>query len=109
MKKIGAKRLTPKEQFILRKRIISMCQKGISGKETADLLEVSKFHVSRVWSAYKKEGMAGISLGKRGRRTGMNRKLTKEQEKEIRQKLSINHPINLNLPLHYGHGRLCNH
>lgn len=88
MDKTNAKRLSPQGQYELRKQIVRMEKKGMTRTEIAEIAGVSVGHVSRVWSAYQKEGNDGIKLKKRGVTTGSGRTLTPEQEREI-QKLIV--------------------
>jgi transposase len=98
MEKINAVKLSPKEQYELRKRIIRLREKGLGNKKTAELLDLSPFNTSRVWQAYKREGLQGISLKPRGRIFGSKRTLTNEQEKEIRGILIDKTPDQLKFP-----------
>lgn len=88
MEKTDTRKLSPKEQYENRNRVIKLREKGYSNKETAEILELTASHTSRVWSAYQKEGSAGIGLKQRGRPYGSNRTLSPEQEREI-QKLIV--------------------
>jgi transposase len=83
--KTNAKRLSPEEQYTIRKAIVRLLKTGKTGKEVAKLLDVSEGHVSGVKKAYKNSGIAGIKPQTRGRRKGAKRTLTPEQEKEIQQ------------------------
>ena len=80
----GAKRLSPQEQFQIRKTIIRMMKQGKTNTEIAEALGVSERHVRATKKSYQENGMAGIRLKQRGRRDGEKRNLTPEQEKEIK-------------------------
>ncbi len=95
---IEAKKLSPKEQFLLRKQVIKLREQGHSNKETAEILGLSKSHTSRVYATYKREGAKGIALGKRGRPQGKCRVLTMEQEKEIRKTITDKTPDQIKFP-----------
>lgn len=83
--KIEAKKLSPKEQYLIRKNIVRLMQKGKSNSEIAEILGVSERHIRSVKKAYTENGMEGIKLRKRGRTKGANRILTPSQEKEIQR------------------------
>lgn len=93
----NAKRLSPEEQFQIRKSIIRLSKQGKKVKEIAILLDVSERHVKATRANYKKDGFAGISLKQRGRKTGDGRSLTPEQEKVIRNAIIDKNPDQLKL------------
>jgi transposase len=93
----NAKRLSPEEQFQIRKSIIRLSKDGKKVKEIAILLDVSERHVKATRSNYKKKGFAGISLKQRGRKSGDGRSLTPEQEKGIRNAIADKNPAQLKL------------
>ncbi len=80
----SAKKLSPEEQFQIRKTIIRMVKQGKTNPEIAESLGVSERHIRATKKSYQEKGMAGISLKQRGRRKGEQRSLTPEQEKEIK-------------------------
>jgi len=73
------------EQFQIRKSIIRLSEQGKSTKEIAEILDVSERHVHATKKTYREKGMAGIKIGKRGRKIGACRTLTPEMEREIRK------------------------
>jgi transposase len=83
--KTNAKKLSPVEQYQIRKSIIRVYKQGKKSKEIAEILDVSLRHVQSVIKMYKDGGIAAINLHMRGRRTGGNRTLTPEQEREIQK------------------------
>lgn len=95
---INAKKLSPEEQYQIRKNIIRLMKLGKSNSEIAEILGVSERHVRATKKRYKENGMAGINLKTRGRRTGEHRTLTPEQEKEIRKIIIDKNPDQLRLP-----------
>jgi len=76
--------MSPEEQYQLRRQVVRMLQKGLKATEIMELLGVSKQMVYDTKNAYEKEGLAGIKPKKRGRKKGEGRKLSPEQEREIR-------------------------
>jgi len=83
--KTQAVRLSPEEQYQIRKNIIRLSEKGKTNEEIAEILDVSLRHVQNTKKQYKEGGIAGIKPQKRGRREGAKRTLTPAQEKEIQQ------------------------
>jgi transposase len=94
---INAKRLSPKEQFQIRKTIIRNWKQGKTNPEIAEALGVSERHVRATKKSYQENGMAGISLQRRGRREGDKRRLTPDQEKEIKAIIIDKHPEQMKL------------
>ncbi len=60
-------------------------EKGLQGKEIAGWMGISEFQVSRIWSSYRKGGVAVITPKVRGRKTGEQTLLNKEQKAEIKR------------------------
>ena len=83
--KTQAVRLSPEEQYQIRKNIIRLSEKGKTNEEIAEILDVSLRHVQNTKKQYKEGGIAGIKPQKRGRRVGAKRSLTPALEKEIQQ------------------------
>jgi len=86
--KIEAEKLSPQEQFMLRKQIVALRKKGKTTAEVVEILGVKKRHIQATWKNYSEGGLKAIALKKMGRPKGENKKLTRDQEKEI-QKLII--------------------
>jgi transposase len=93
----NAKRLSPEEQYQIRKSIIRLSKQGKKVKEIAMLLDVSERHVKSTRASYKKHGFSGISLKRRGRKVGDGRSLTPEQEQGIRNAIVDKNPDQLKL------------
>lgn len=83
--KTQAVRLSPEEQYQVRKHIIRMSAKGKKNKEIAEILDVSLRHVQSIKKQYAEGGIAAIKPKTRGRRKGAKRILTAEQEREIQR------------------------
>lgn len=96
--KTNARQATTEEQYLIRKSIIRHLKNGLSGKETANLLGVSRGHVSNVKKAYDKDGINGIKIKTRGRRKGAKRLLTPMQEKEIQNIIIDKYPEQMKIP-----------
>ena len=93
----NAKRLSPKEQYELRKSVIRLLKKGHAPNEVAEMLDVSRSHVYATKKTYDEKGIEGIKPGRRGRRVGEKRSLSPEQEKEIRSSIIDKNPDQLKL------------
>ena len=96
--KTNAVRLSPDEQYQIRKSIIRLNKKGKSNPEIAEILDVSERHVRNAKKLYAEHGIDGIKPKKRGRRKGDNKVLTPEQEREIRNLIVDKNPEQLRLP-----------
>jgi len=94
----NAVRLSPDEQYQIRKSIVRLCKQGKTNEEVATTLDVSERHVRNVKKLYAEQGIAGIKPKKRGRRKGEKRTLTPEQEWEIKIAIVDHHPEQLKLP-----------
>ncbi len=93
----NAKRLSPEEQFQIRKSIVRLHKSGKQPVEIAQILDVSRRHVDSTIKKYREEGFAGIKLKQRGRKHGAKRVLSPEQERQIRNALVEKHPEQLKL------------
>lgn len=86
--KIEAVKLSPNEQYLIRKNIVRLLLQKKSNSEIAEILGVSERHVRSVRKTYSEKGMEGLKPRKRGHEKGKNLILTPEQEEEI-QKILI--------------------
>lgn len=82
--KTNAKSMSPEEQYQLRKQIIRLLKQEMKAAKVAEMLDVSRQMVYDAKNAYEKEGLAGIKPKAKGRKVGEWRKLSAEQEREIR-------------------------
>src|SRR4030042_1034535 len=98
MGKRDARKLSSDAQYELRCCCIRMLQSGKKQSEVGSALEVSRASVVRWWRIYRREGMSGLRLKKRGRSHGEKRRLTHEQEKSIQRMLIDKTPDQLKLP-----------
>ena len=96
--RLNAVRLSPEEQYQIRKSIIRLTKTGKSNEEIAEILDVSLRHVQNTKKTYADGGIAGIKPKPRGRRTGDKRVLTPEQEQEIRRIIVDKNPEQMKLP-----------
>jgi len=98
MEKIDARKHSPETQYQIRIQITRLRKKGFSNRAAAGGAGISESHASTIWQRYRKEGSNAIKRGKRGRRTGAQRTLTPDQEKEIRKALIDRMPDRMKLP-----------
>lgn len=97
MEKIDARTLNQEAQEALRNQIVRLRKTGRPHKVIADIVGVTESHCSRVWARYQKGGANSVAKGKRGRRQGEQRKLSAEQEAEIKRLLIDKVPNQLKL------------
>jgi transposase len=95
--KKNAKRLSPDQQYQIRKDIVRMLKKGMKPNEVAAALDVSRSLVYATKKTYDEEGIEGIRPKQRGRQVGDKRTLTKEQEREIIRTITDKNPEQLKL------------
>ena len=93
--KTNAVKLSPNEQYQIRKSIIRLSKKGKTNGEIAEILDVSERHVRSVKKQYSEGGLAALKPKKRGRSKGEKRLLTSEQEKEIQKMIVDKDPMQL--------------
>ena len=93
---IDAIKLSPEEQWFLRKTIIKLHTKGFSSPEISDMLDAKLRHVQSTIKKYTDGGWEAVSLKVMGRPAGSNKTLTPEQETKIKKELVESRPE------HYG-------
>jgi transposase len=81
----------------IRRQAMRLVGSGKSKTEVADLLGVGRSTVSRWFSRYKDGGWAALRKRKRGRAVGTNRRLSKEQEKEVQKTIVDKMPDQLKM------------
>lgn len=97
MEKQDARTLTPQVQAELRQIIVRLRQKGVSRRETAEIVGMSETHVSTIWTSYKRGGEEAIAPKQRGRRQGECTVLSPEQAQEICRIMTEHTPDELEL------------
>ncbi len=97
MEKISLVSVSPETRKTIKQQVIRLHRKGIKGKEIADTLNLSEFAVSRIVSAFKKEGMKCVNEKTRGRKLGDKRSLSPEQEKEVFKTIIDKYPEQMKL------------
>lgn len=94
--KTNAVKLSPKEQYQIRKNIVRLLEQGKGNSEIAEILDVSERHVRSVKKAYSEGGIEAIKPKKRGRSYGEKRILTPKQEEEIMTIIANKDPMQFN-------------
>jgi len=84
MEKIDARKLTTKEQQLIRKQAIRLRDTGRRYKEIAEILGVHSTTICTWYKAYERGGLKAIIIKKRGRPVESCRTLSPEQEREIK-------------------------
>ena len=95
MEKRDARTLKIEAQQELRYQVVRMRRKGIKNPEIALMTQLSIESVSRIWTMYKKGGMKALKIQKRGRKEGMKKNLSQEQESILIKRLIDSTPKQL--------------
>jgi transposase len=82
---IDLRALNNDELHTVRKQVVRLKKKGMSGKEIEALTGVRANRASEIWSKYKEFGEKSLKPNTRGRKPGSQTLLTPEQEKEVRK------------------------
>ncbi len=98
MKHIDARKLSSDAQQHNRNQAIRMFNKGQSRRIIADNLDVHYGTVCNWIRRFEKGGELSLELGKRGRRSGEDRKLTLIQETKLKQIITDKFPDQMKLP-----------
>jgi len=98
MKHIDARKLSSEAQQHNRNQAIRMFKKGQNRRVIADNLDVHYGTVCNWIRRFEKDGESGLELGKRGRRSGEDRKLTLAQETKLKQIITDKFPDQMKLP-----------
>lgn len=94
----NARELGPKELHERRKQAIAMFREGMTRSEIAPLVGAHRNTVGRWITLWKAGGLKALKPEDPGRPTGSGRRLTCEQEKEIRRCITDRFPDQLKLP-----------
>jgi len=89
---IDAIKMTPEEQYFLRKFIIRLHLQGKKTSEIEVLTGAKTRHINSTIRKYKLGGLEAIRLKKMGRPIGKNSILTSEQEEKIKETIIKNTP-----------------
>jgi transposase len=94
-----ARKLTTDQQYLLRVRAVDMVFKnGITRRQSAKLLGVSRSHVNKWCQAFELGGYDALKLGRRGRRPLEQMALNPHQCAQIKNIITDNTPDQLKMP-----------
>ena len=107
--KYEIRKLSPKEQEEVRKKIVrEMEKRGGEAKEVAEICECTIRHVNKTWKKYQECGIKGILAVKMGRPLGLRKKLTADQEAVIKKLITDKNPTELGLRGYlWGRAEVC--
>ena len=91
------RKLNEDELYMKRKEVVRLKKTKHTGRETAEIAEISEGQVSRIWNTYQNGGLAALKPQKRGRKEGEQTLLSKKQEFEIRQAIISKTPNQLKM------------
>lgn len=97
MEKRDARTLGQQAQEEVRRQAVKLLKSGHTRVAVAAQLDVSRQHVGEWWRRYQEGGWAALKKRKRGVPEGTSRKLTPEQEAEVRQLITDKMPDQLKL------------
>jgi transposase len=97
MNKPDARLLDPNTQDYLRQQAIRLRQQGKRFVDIASYLGVHRNTVSDWWQQYQEMGEAGLNQQERGRKVGVGRTLSLEQENRLQQLMQGHFPEELEI------------
>jgi len=98
--KYDIRKLSPKEQCELRKKIVRQMKKYGDTKEVAEICECTIRHVQKTWKKYQDGGIKGIEAVEMGRPKGKLCKLNGEQESALKKLITDKTPNEAGLSGH---------
>jgi transposase len=90
--KYDIRKLKPKEQEEVRKKIVREMQKRGDAEEVAEICECTIRHVNKTWKKYREGGVKAIAAVKMGSPVGQYGKLTRDQEEAIKKDITEKTP-----------------
>ena len=91
------RRLNNDELYAIRKQVVRLKKQGRKGSEIAEIVGIYETRVSQIWKAYQADGLAGIKPQTSGRKKDSGRRLSPEEEREIRSVIINKTPEQLKL------------
>ncbi len=85
MNKDDTRTLSPESQYQLRKQVVRLKSGGRSNVEVAEITGLSRQSVNSTWKRYQSDGPASLKPKPRGRSHGTQRRLTADQERELKR------------------------
>jgi transposase len=98
MEKIDARKLPRAALEEKRRQAVKLRERGMTLVEVGEIVGVHSTTVCKWERAYRERGMKALKLRRRGRREGSGRRLSKEQEKEVKRLLIEKTPDQLKFP-----------
>ena len=86
-----------KELYFVRKQVVRLKEKGLTGQEILEFTGVTPNRASEIWSKYRKEGTAGLKPKTSGVKKGERTLLKPLQEREIRNAIIDKTPDQLKI------------
>jgi transposase len=87
MKKIDMRKINQTERKILREQVIRQRELGLNNGKISENTGINAEAISRIWSAWKKEGEAGITPKKLGRPKGGKILFSVAEEEKIKKEI----------------------
>lgn len=97
MNTIDMRTMGEEAKTVLKKQIIRLKKQAKSEPEISEITGMSRSAINRVWLSYCNAGCKILKERKRGRKTCSGRKLTLEQENEVRKTLTEKTPDQVGL------------
>lgn len=98
MESVDARKHSPEIQQQLRNQAINLRKKGWKYSVISEAVGVNVSTVAKWCRAYRKGGDKAIRIRKRGRKDGMKRTMSSDQEAQVRQSIRDKCPEQLKLP-----------
>lgn len=98
MKKIDTRKIGKEAQQQLRYIAVRRLNEGKSASEISEALDVHASSVRKWWRLYKKYGISGLILKKRGAKPGTNLKLNFDQLKILKESIINKSPNKFKIP-----------
>jgi transposase len=92
LEKNDARLIPPAAQEDLRRRVVAAVGRGMSQVDAAEVFGVSTRSVSRWWNAFQDKGSRALSSGTRGQRPGVQKALSKAQQKALCRTVLVQTP-----------------
>jgi len=106
--KYEIRKLSPKEQEEVRKKIVREMEKRGDAKEVAEICECTIRHVNKTWKKYSEGGIKAIMAVPMGRPRGKCCKLQSKQEATIKQIITEKNPSECGLTGYlWGRAEVC--
>jgi transposase len=100
--KRDARKLNSQTKYELRKQVVRLKKKGMTGQEISELVGRGIVQISRIWQRYLRQGVTTLKPQKQGRPIGSSRLLSEVQEQEVRRTIVDKTPDQLWLPFRLG-------